>query len=326
LQRTIAVLICSYRRANDLLRCLQGLRNQDRPADDIMIVVRFDDADTRAALASEAAAGLPIRILFVAEPGLIAARNVGLEACRSDFIALTDDDTVPRPDWLARIVAHFESDPGLGGVGGRDRCLAGTEWNEGKKKTIGHITWFGRMSGYHHLGFGDPRAVQILKGANMSYRRRAVGATRADTRLRGSGAQPHEDSTFALAIRRKGWSLLYDPSVLVDHYESPREEARHYGGIAAFTNAESFKEGPYNWVLSLWEEFPPHRHVAFILWNFLIGTRVAPGLVQALRFTPRLGRTSWRRFWLTQVATYEAYRGLFVKAPEGRKAGRELAA
>ncbi len=310
---TIAVLICTHRRPTDLLRCLAALREQSRPADDILIVVRPSDRETHEALLPERTAGLPVRVLPVYEPGLIAARNVGLAACKCSFIAMTDDDTAPHPDWLAYIVSHFRTDPKIGGVGGRDRCMEAGRWNDRRAAVVGALSWFGRMSGYHHLGFGNTREVAILKGTNMSYRMSAVGSTRAETRLRGSGAQAHEDAMLALTIRRKGWRLIYDPAILVDHYEAVREEARHYGGIVPVTDADAFKEGPYNWAVVIWAELSPWRQLAFLAWNGLVGTRVAPGFVQAIRFTPKLGRQSWYRFRLTQAATWEAYRELLSK-------------
>jgi hypothetical protein len=51
----------------------------------------------------------------------------------------------------------------------------------------------------------------------------------------------------------------------------------------------------------LWGYLPPVRRLAFVVWAFLVGTSAAPGLVQAIRFTPRLGWLSWTRMariWL----------------------------
>ena len=308
---TLAVLICTFRRPDDLLRCLHALTRQTRPPDDVLLVVREEDRLTRDALAHLPPDAAPaFRIVPVATPGLAAARNAGLDACTSDLLAMTDDDTAPHPDWIERIVAHFAADPSLGGVGGRDRCLRDGVWDDTRQPRVGELQWFGRMVGYHHLGSGPPRPVHILKGANMSWRLRAVGDLRVDHRLRGRGAQPHEDSAFGLAVRRRGYTLLYDPAVLVDHFEGARDEDRHYAGILPVRDAQAFREGPYNWVVALWDEFRWPRHLVFVVWNLLVGTRVAPGLVQAIRFTPALGVASWHRFWLTQLATLDAYRTL----------------
>jgi hypothetical protein len=44
----------------------------------------------------------------------------------------------------------------------------------------------------------DPREVDGLKGANMSFRSEVFAKVRFDKRLRGSGATPNEDLRFRL--------------------------------------------------------------------------------------------------------------------------------
>jgi hypothetical protein len=46
------------------------------------------------------------------------------------------------------------------------------------------------LIGNHHLGVGEPREVDVLKGVNMSYRRTAIADIHFDERMRGTGAQP----------------------------------------------------------------------------------------------------------------------------------------
>ena len=307
---TIGVLICSYRRPRDLQRCLDALERQTVAPKEVLVVIRADDHETRSALDNRASRLLPLRILTVIEEGVRAARRVGFDACTSDFLAIADDDTAAHPDWLERIRDHFLAQPNVAGVGGRDRCLVGGKWDDRQKPRVGEIQWFGRLLGYNHLGYGPPRQVQILKGANMSFRMSAVGDLRVDSRLRGSGAQPHEDSIFCVDLRRKGYQIIYDPLVLVDHYEGVRDEPRHYASVLRVTDARQFRDLAYNWSVVISREFPPLQQFVFLIWNFLIGTRVGPGVLQAVRFTPSLGIVSWKRFWLTQQGTYESYRDL----------------
>src|SRR5690606_11444394 len=99
------------------------------------------------------------------------------------------DDTEPELDWLTRIERHFEDDSGLGALGGRD-IVVGTDASLAGDPTlpVGRVLPFGRVTGYHHLGGGPPREVDIVKGANMAVRRRALDGLRISTDLRGSGA------------------------------------------------------------------------------------------------------------------------------------------
>jgi hypothetical protein len=168
------------------------------------------------------------------------------------------------------------------------------------------------MIGNHHLGFGEIREVDFLKGANMSFRAEAFADLRFDARLKGQGAQPREDTAFSVAVKAAGWKLAYDPAAAVDHYAAPRGEARHYVDVQALTDERSFREFAYNDILSIWPALQGVRKVAFITWTVLIGTRVCPGFVQALRFTPRLGGASWRRFYVAQQGKFEAFRDLLL--------------
>src|SRR5262245_4848212 len=117
---TIAVLVPTYRRPEDLRRCLNALAIQKRPADSVVVVVRDEDAESQQLLAQPWNGLANLRKIVVDRPGQVHALNRGLEAISSDAVAITDDDAAPRPDWLERVVTLFANDPEVGGVGGRD--------------------------------------------------------------------------------------------------------------------------------------------------------------------------------------------------------------
>jgi glycosyltransferase involved in cell wall biosynthesis len=143
---TIGVLVCTYRRPADLKRCLDGLRQQSRQPDDVIIVCRDTDQATRDWLDARPENGLPVRVQIVAHPGIVAARNIGHDACRTDILASIDDDVVPHAEWLARMERHFLADPALGGVGGRDHVHDGERFDERLARTVGRLQWFGRAA------------------------------------------------------------------------------------------------------------------------------------------------------------------------------------
>jgi GT2 family glycosyltransferase len=308
---SIGVLIASYRRPVPLLACLNSLTQQLQPPQEVIVVLRRDDLDTQRALSTFSSV-LPLKILSTTVPGTVAARNAGLEECTSDVLAILDDDTKPHPEWLTRVLTRFAEDPSLGGLGGRDRCFDGETFDDRQASVVGRIQWYGRMIGNHHLGFGEIREVDFLKGANMSFRAEAFVDLRFDPRLKGQGAQPREDTAFSIAVKAAGWKLAYDPAATVDHYAARRDEARHYVDVRALTDERSFREFAYNDILSIWPALQGVRKVAFITWTVLVGTRVCPGFVQALRFTPKLGGASWRRFYVAQQGKFEAFRDLLL--------------
>lgn len=198
---TITALIPTYRRPQDLARCLEALKQQTRLPDEVLVVLRDTDAETWTFLKTFNSELLPLHTVTVKVPGVVAAMNAGLDRAQGDIITITDDDAAPHRDWLARIETHFLADDFVGGVGGRDWVYHGMQLEEGARKVVGRVQWFGRVIGNHHLGVGEPREVDVLKGVNSSYRHSAIANLRFDRRLRGTGAQIHNEIPFCLALR-----------------------------------------------------------------------------------------------------------------------------
>jgi glycosyltransferase involved in cell wall biosynthesis len=285
----ITVIIPTYRRSKDLVRCLEALTKQTRPADEVLVVVRDADAETWTFLEGpNNDLSLLLHTVKVVVPGVVAAMNLGLDEASGDIIAFTDDDAAPHIDWLERIEAHFLSDGCVGGVGGRDFLYYGTQESwliEGERKTVGQLQWYGLVIGNHHLGEGGPREVDVLKGVNMSFRKVAIKNRRFDMRMRGSGAQVNFEIEFCLALKREDWKLIYDPAIAVNHYNGERfdEDQRGKFSDIALTNMT------HNETLALLEHLPFLQRIIFLMVFILVGTRAAPGFLQCLRLLPSEG-------------------------------------
>lgn len=292
----ITVIVPTYRRSQDLARCLQALQQQIRCADEVIVTVRDTDEETWEFFETFHAAVLPLKLVTVTVSGVVAAMNAGLEAASGDLITYTDDDAAPRSDWLSRIETHFLADDRLGGVGGRDAIQRTEPWFTGQRQIVGRLQWYGRMIGEHHRGIGQAREVDFLKGVNMSYRRAAIGNLRFDQRMLGTGAQVHFEVAFCLALKRQGWKLIYDPEILVDHYLAQRfdEDQRSQFNEIAFFNEV------HNETLALLEHFSPLQRIVFVFWGALIGTRRAFGFVQWLRHVPTEGTLAWQK-WMISI-------------------------
>ena len=300
---TISVVIPSYRRPNDLARCLDALKKQKRPANEVFVVIRDTDTETWTFVQTLNPEFLPLRTATVSVSGVVAAMNAGIDDACGDIIAFTDDDAAPHPDWLERIEAHFLSDSNIGGVGGRDWVYHGTQLEQGERDVVGQVQWFGRVIGGHHLGVGEAREVDVLKGVNMSFRRSAIGQLRFDERMRGTGAQVHFELAFSLALKRSGWKLIYDPKVAVNHYPAQRfdEDRRNRFNDIALLNAV------HNETLVLLENLPSTRRTAFAIWATCVGTRDAPGFLQWLRFLPKEGTLAGQKLLASLRGRWQAW-------------------
>lgn len=300
---TISVVIPSYCRPKDLARCLDALKKQKRPADEVLVVVRDTDTATWTFVQTLNPEFLPLRTATVNVSGVVAAMNVGMDAACGDIIAFTDDDAAPHTDWLERIEAHFLSDSNIGGVGGRDWVYHGTQLEEGEREVVGQVQWFGRVIGEHHLGVGEAREVDVLKGVNMSFRRSAIDQMHFDRRMRGTGAQVHFELAFSLALKRAGWKLIYDPKIAVDHFRGQRfdEDQRDTFNNIAMLNTV------HNETLVLLENLSFTRRTVFVFWAILVGTRDAPGFLQWLRFLPKEGTLAGQKLLASLRGRWQAW-------------------
>jgi hypothetical protein len=235
-------------------------------------VRRAEDAATAAVLAWAEHPNL-VHVV-VNEPGVLAAMKAGVIASQRDIVAFIDDDAVPRPDWLGRLVRHFEH-PEVGGVGGRDHVHHSEvpEAPEVPTVDVGRITRWGKLIGNHHRGSGEPRNVMVLKAAGMAFRRHALALPSG---LRGTGAQVHFEVATCLSALRRGWKLIYDPKAVVDHYPGPRFDADQRGRSAP----SAVRDGAYNLVTALLSE-APELYWRRALYGLLVGDRGVPGIARA---------------------------------------------
>lgn len=300
----ITVLVPTYKRTADVKRCLQAVLNQSRLPDEVLVVARDSDTVTRTMLEHEYGGHALVHTVLTAVPGVVAALNAGLDRAGGGIIAILDDDTAPRPDWLERIERHFEADPRLGGLGGRDWVHQHGRTEAGSRRTVGRVQWFGRVVGNHHLGVGGVREVDVLKGCNMSYRREAVRSIRFDVNLKGSGAQVYNDMDFSMAVQKAGWKLLYDPQVAVDHYPAPRhdeDQRNSFNALALFNMV-------HNETIVLMRYLEGWKRLPYVVWAVTVGMASSPGFVQWIRLRLQRKQTANQRLAATLRGRWEGLR------------------
>lgn len=273
----VSVIVPTYKRPESLSRCLDALARQTTVADEIIVVVRQDDKASKQVLSQRRAEAVRLVSIHVPaeRPGFVAALNAGVSASRGGIVCFTDDDAEPRPDWISRILDTFHGDRTIGAVGGRDWVYHAGALETGAESVVGILNRWGRLVGNHHLGVGPPRDVAVLKGVNLSIRGELIRQVGFDDRLRGSTTEHHSELGLCLSLRRMGFRVVYDPAIAVEHHPQPRvAEAREY-------SPRQVRDAAHNETLALFEHLPPMGKMAHLLWTTAVGTRSAPGLVQA---------------------------------------------
>ena len=116
---SVVVPTCS--RPEPLARCVAGLAALRPPAGGFEIIVVNDGGiEPPDEVRAVAVAGHAMSATFLSQPnaGPAAARNHGAERARGSWLAFTDDDCVPEPDWLRAFEGALRRAPDalIGGV------------------------------------------------------------------------------------------------------------------------------------------------------------------------------------------------------------------
>jgi glycosyltransferase involved in cell wall biosynthesis len=202
-----SVLICTYNRPAELLRAaLRSLVDGcvEKP-DEIVVVNGGDERADQVVAEFPGREGLDVRLVKTVNRNLATSRNVGLQHCRGDIVAMTDDDAEVFPDWITRMKEVHRAQPKAGAVGG---LVIGSNVESLVGKVADAITF---------PAWDSPQTVRTLPGVNISYKREVleIVGPQDETLARS------EDVDFNWRVKQLGYTVYFDPSIKVYHHHRP---------------------------------------------------------------------------------------------------------
>ena len=220
----LSVVVPSYRRCDELNRCLEDLAAQVEPSIEVVLVLQAYPAGAADSLRERFAPRLKLSIAEFSEGlGTGGARNVGLRMSRGEIVAFVDDDVRLPPGWSLALLACYK-DPAVGGAGG----FVDYPGHYGPLRNAAYRV-LGITSNRFKIDWGgfnvgpafNPSGIQPaewLVGCNMSFRREAIVAIGGfDEAL---GAFWHEDSDVTHRVLKSGWRVVSSDKVTVEHFPS----------------------------------------------------------------------------------------------------------
>jgi glycosyltransferase involved in cell wall biosynthesis len=186
-----------------------------------LVVVDSASSPPAAAAIAALAAAHGAMLVRVEEPGLSRARNAGLAAATTPWVAYVDDDARVAPDWAAAIGAAIARlPPRAAALGGP--ILPAWEapcppwWPAELVPVLTVLNWHrpGRV------GDGSLPAHVEPYGANMLFRTaalRAVGGFPPQLGRVGAKLLSGEEAWVMRALRGAGHEVHYDPAISVTH-------------------------------------------------------------------------------------------------------------
>ena len=240
----LSVIVCTYDRAASLELTLQALGAQLIPPDLTWELVVVDnnsgDATRDVVRAFAAAAAMPVRYLFEGRQGLSHARNAGITGSRGPFVAFTDDDVRPDPDWVAGAAAVMR-ESGADILGGRIL----PQWERTPPPWLAARPWlrgpFTIMDHPRPCVVFEARGIPNVWGANMVFRREVfarVGRFDPDLGLSGKKLYRGEEIELVRRALAAGCRVVYDPRLVVWHRIPAARMRRRFISRLYFEQAE----------------------------------------------------------------------------------------
>jgi GT2 family glycosyltransferase len=284
----VSVIVSTYGRPAYLAKCMESLLRQRRAPEEIILVAQSDDTATCKMLEKyrTGASGPSVIILIeAARYGIVHAENQGLKAATGDIVCFLDDDALAPDNWIADIVRHYERDPSIGGVGGPVIPVVDGDPIIEYTDIFSKMTWLGRRITNTTKIPEKIQEVDLLRGANMSFRRNLVRGF--DENLLPYWRR-FEDSA-CLSVKKKGYKLICDPALKILHFEAATQ-----AGPGRDDTPQTIMGLHHNSVYVKLKYLRGFRKIAALFYEFIWGDVTSPGFFQLLAYGVK--HPAWRSF------------------------------
>lgn len=216
----LTVLFATRNGAKTLPAVLEAYRALESPQGGWhLVVVDNGSTDESRKIIASFEDRLPLTYVFEPKVGKNTALNAGLALISGDLVALTDDDTFPRPDWLIRLREAADSHPTFG-------IFAGTilpRWETSPPAWI--LNWVHLAPSYaltdSSLTEGPTDGYHVF-GPNMTVRADVFQAGhRFDPTIGPTSSRSYpmgSETEFTLRMTKQGVTAWFTPAATVEHF------------------------------------------------------------------------------------------------------------
>lgn len=298
--RPLSVIVPTRDRPASLRRTLASLAGS-RGASDIEVFVIDDGGSPSIAETLDLCAyPFTVEVVRTAGVGLNAARNLGLEASRTPYVAFLDDDVSVDVGWIEGAISAMSSPLGVAVAGGRTLAAEPDvvpSWVSPEKMMYLSVVDLGE----------EPRAFSATTspvGANLILRRSWIdraGGFREGLDRDGTSLLSGGDTELCNRIAAAGGTVLYWPGATVSHHLDRARLTRDWFRRRAEAQGASD-------ALMAYEHGPPSaRRLAFELARPLRAVAIATKRIITRR--PLIDAELWlcssRGRWRTIRTSYE---------------------
>ena len=322
-----SLIVCTYKRAESLLRLLASVKKQIQLPNEIFIIDGSPDDKTANALKQ-----IDLKLMYhKVQPdqrGLTKQRNIGISLVSNniDIVCFLDDDTILKANYFENLIEVFKNNPDVTGVGGV--AVNENKWVKAKdvykksnylylddykvqlssryrlRQKLGLMSKLapGKMPKFSHGNTqsypltGKNYEVDLIVGMSMSFRSKVVFNQKFSEYFGGYGL--YEDADYSIRALNYGRNVIAT-SVQLEHHHHPsgRPNQFQYGQMVV-------RNGWYVWRLRWPEPGLKNKlkwHATILLLAFIRLGNAAKGNNKEQALTDGLGRLiAWLKLFFTQ--------------------------
>ncbi len=202
-----SIIIPTYNRPEKLLCCLEALMRLDYSDEQFEVIIIDDGSNNKLEpLTVPFSKHLTITLIRQENAGPAAARNAGASKARGTYLAFTDDDCQPAPDWLTKLEACFHRLPKSAVTGKTTNTLLDNQFASASQLLIDYLySYFNTDKERARFFTSNNLAISanlfhLLKGFNKTFPN-AAG----------------EDRELCHRCLHHGFQVIYEPDLIVYH-------------------------------------------------------------------------------------------------------------
>lgn len=216
----LSILIATYNRAEVLRKTLDVMCAVDREGLEVeFVVIDNNSTDNTGVVIDSFKERLPIRHLFQPKQGKSAALNLALDTVElGDIVVFTDDDVVPKIDWLIQVVGALDRYGQCNVFGGKVFLI----WPDDAPDWARHECFEFAFCPHDKGGDMEYRSGHYPTGANMFVRKRVLDAGHRFSEGLGpsAGEVLGEDTIFMKELCDAGEQIFYAHNAGIGHHVS----------------------------------------------------------------------------------------------------------